>query len=50
MATKFSQYGDKKLKYNTKVGLIVRLKSAGVGISVVKGKRVGNIQYIYCKN
>ena len=45
----FSQYEDTQLKYKTKVELLGNLKSAGVDIFVLKGKRVGEMQDISCK-
>ena len=50
VATKFSQYDDTQLKDKKKSELIGNLNSAGVDISVVKGKRVGYMQDISRKN
>ena len=46
VVTKFSQCDDPQLKYKTKSELLGNIKSAGVGITVVKGKRVGQLQDI----
>ena len=48
--TKFSQYDDPQLKDKTKADSISNIKSAGVDISVVKGKKVGNLQDVSRKN
>ena len=45
-SNKFSQYDDKSLKDNKKDELIGNIKSTGIYISVVKGKRVGDLQDI----
>ena len=47
---KFSKYDEPQLKYNTKADLLSNLKSSGVDISLVKGKRVVELQYIYPNN
>ena len=44
--TKLSQYDEPQLKYNTKIGLLINIKSAGVDIYVVEGNRVGDLQDI----
>ena len=49
VATKFSQYGEPYLKYKTKAGLLVNLKSYGVDIYVVKGGRLGQMRDIFYK-
>ena len=46
IAMQFSQYDDPQLKDKTKDELLVNLESAGVDISVMKGKRVGKLQDI----
>ena len=50
LAKKFSQYDELQLEDKTKDELLGNLKSAGVDISVVCGKRVGYLQDIYYKN
>ena len=50
VVTKFSQCDDPQLKDKTKTELLGNLQSAGVDISVVKEKRVGELQYISRKN
>ena len=50
VATYFSQYDEPQLKDKTKTELLGNLQSAGVDISVVKEKRVGELQYISRKN
>ena len=47
VGTKFSHYDDMPLKYNIKDELLGNLESAGVYMTVVKGKRVGELQDIY---
>ena len=49
VATKFSQCDELQLKNNTKAQLLGNIKSSGVDISVVKEKRVGDLQDIPCK-
>ena len=48
--TKFGQYEEKQLKDTTKYELLVNLKTDGLDIYVVKGKRVCEMQYIPHKN
>ena len=48
--TKFSQYDDPQLKDNKKAELLGNIKSAGVDVSVVNGKRLGELQDISRKN
>ena len=48
-ATKFCQYDEPYLQDKKKYELLCNLKSADVGISVVKGKRVGDLHDISCK-
>ena len=50
LAKKFSQYDELQLEDNTKDELLGNLRNAGVYISVVSGKRVGDLQDIYHKN
>ena len=50
LATKFSQYDEPQLKDKTNAELLGNLKSARVDISVVKGKRAGELQDIYPKS
>ena len=47
IVTKFSQYDELILKYKTKSYLLGNRKISGVDISVVKGNRVGDLQYFY---
>ena len=44
VATKFSQYDELQLKDNTKSELLGNTKISGVGISLVKEDRVGELQ------
>ena len=44
VAIKSSQHDDSYLKYKIKAELLGKLKSTGVDIFVVKGKRVGELQ------
>ena len=46
VSTNFIQYDQLQLKDNTKAQLLGNLKSSGVDISVVNGKRVGEMQDI----
>ena len=50
VSTKFSKYDEPQLKDNTKDNFLGNLKSYCVYISVVKGKKVGELQYISRKN
>ena len=43
VSTKFGHYNDMSLKDNTKSELLGKIKSTGVGISVMKGKKVGGL-------
>ena len=43
---KFSQYDEPSLKYNTKYELLGDIKISMVGMYVVKGKKVGDLQGI----
>ena len=44
VATKFSHYNELSLKYKTQAELPVNLKISSIYMSVVKGKRVGDIR------
>ena len=50
VATDISQYDQPQLKLNTKAELFDNLKSSGVDISVVDGKRLGEPQDLSRKN
>ena len=43
VSTKFDHYNDMSLKDNTKSELLGKIKSTGVGMSVMKGKKVGGL-------
>ena len=44
--TNFSQYYEMQLKYKTKVEIHSNIKSAGMNIYVVEGKRISDLQDI----
>ena len=46
VVTNFSQCYEPQLKDKTEAGLIGNIKSAGIDISILKGKRVGQLQDI----